>query len=81
MLLAAILILFFLGLAIYVYLYMQRRLRLRTVGEGFYGGGGSDVYMYPRYNYLADYDRFKPCENDADCVTNNCSQSGYCLYY
>ena len=76
MLLAALLIVLFVALAIYVYLYMQRRLRLRS--EGFHGGYFG---IYPSYNYLADYDRFKPCENDADCVTNNCSQSGYCLYY
>lgn len=78
MLLAALLIVLFVALAIYVYLYMQHHLRLRTVGEGFHGGYFG---IYPSYNYLADYDRFKPCENDADCVTNNCSQSGYCLYY
>lgn len=78
MLLAVFFILLFVALAIYVYLYMLRRLRLRTVGEGF---SNSYFGMYPSYNYLADYDRFKPCEKDADCATNNCSQSGYCLYY
>jgi hypothetical protein len=78
MLLAVLLILLFVALAIYVYLYMARQLRLRTVGEGFHDGY---FRIYPRYYYLADYERFKPCENDADCVTNNCSQLGYCLYY